>query len=96
MIAISGNNKNAYFKKNISKYLEEKLNDREIITEKSITEIEFIDGLKEKYSYTITPIITNGDVIGSVIIFSENENINDTDVKLASFTANFLGKHIEE
>lgn len=96
VIAISGNNKNAYFKKNISKYLEEKLNDREIITEKSITEIEFIDGLKEKYSYTITPIITNGDLIGSVIIFSENENINDTDVKLASFAANFLGKHIEE
>ena len=96
VISISGNNKTIYQNKSISKYLEEKLKNREIVVEKNKIEVEFIDDLKEKYSYTISPIITNGDVIGAVVIFSDSDNITDLEVKLAAVTSNFLGKHIEE
>ena len=95
VISFSGSNKNDYINKNISKNLEKILNDRKNIVEKNKKEIEFIDGLKESCSYTISPIITNGDVIGAVIIFSDN-NITDVEVKLAAVTSNFLGRHIEE
>ena len=96
VISISGNNKTIYQNKSISKYLEEKLKNREIVVEKNKIEVEFIDDLKEKYSYTISPIITNGDVIGAVVIFSDSDNITDLEVKLAAVTSNFLGKHIVE
>ncbi len=96
VISVSGNNKNKYINKNISKYLEEKLKNREIVVEKTMSNVEFIDNLKEKCSYTISPIITNGDVIGTVVIFSDNDNITDLEVKLSSVTSSFLGKHIEE
>lgn len=96
VISISGNMKKRYLNKNISKYLEQKLNNRELIIEKHNHEIEIIDGIKEKYAYVISPIIMNGDAVGNVIIFSENESITDSDVKLATITSTFLGKHIEE
>ena len=96
VISVSSNMKNKYLNKNISKYLEQKLSNREIVVEKNSHEIELIDGIKEKYSYVISPILMNGDVVGNVVIFSENENITDSDVKLANITSIFLGKHIEE
>lgn len=96
VISISGNNKNNYLNKSISKYLEEKLKNREIVVEKSKTDVEFVEDIKDKYSYTISPIITNGDVVGTVVIFSDDNNITDLEVKIAAFVSNFIGKHIEE
>lgn len=96
VISISGNLKSKYLGKNISKFLEQKLNNREMVIEKNIEEVEFIDGQKEKCSYTLSPILMNGDIVGTVVIFSLNENITDIEVKVASLASNFLGKHIEE
>lgn len=96
VISFSGNNKNTYLKNSISKYIEEKLSNREIVIEKNKREVNFVDGFIENVSFVFSPIITNGDVIGSVIIFSENENITDLEVNLASITSKFLGRHIEE
>lgn len=96
VISISGNLKSKYLGKNISKFLEQKLNNREMVIEKNIEEVEFIDGQKEKCSYTLAPILMNGDIVGTVVIFSLNENITDIEVKVASLASNFLGKHIEE
>ena len=58
--------------------------------------IPSIEGLKEESSYTVSPIIMNGDTLGNVVIFSINENITDIEVKLASIASNFLANHIEE
>ena len=73
-----------------------KLKNREIVIEKEHKDVEFVEQLQGNFSYVISPIITNGDVIGTVIIFSENDNIGDLEVKFASVTSNFLGRHIEE
>ncbi len=96
VIAVSNNIKSKYLEKNISKYLEQKLNNREIVIEKGFHEIELIDGVNETYSYVISPIIMNGDAIGNVVIFSDKDSITESEVKLASIISNFLGKYIEE
>ena len=96
IISIYGNLKSKYAGKNISKFLEEKLNSREVVVEKNQTSIEFIDGVKEQFSYIINPIIANTDIIGSVIVASDNTNLDESDVKIASIVSKFLGKHIED
>ena len=96
VISSSGNLKSKYQGKNISKYLEEKLANRETVIEKSVKEVEFVDGQMEKCSYTISPIIMNGDAIGTVVIFTVSDSITDIEVKMANMASKFLGKHIEE
>lgn len=96
VISSSGNLKSKYQGKNISKYLEEKLANRETVIEKSVKEVEFVDGQIEKCSYTISPIIMNGDAIGTVVIFTVSDSITDIEVKMANMASKFLGKHIEE
>lgn len=96
VLAYSGNNKNNYLKKSISKFVEEKLKNREVTIEKDKRNVEFIEKLTTNSSYVISPIISNGDVVGSVIIFSEIESITDIDEKISALAANFLGRHIEE
>ena len=96
VISSSGNLKSKYQGKNISKYLEEKLANRETVIEKSVKEVEFVDGQIEKCSYTIYPIIMNGDAIGTVVIFTVSDSITDIEVKMANMASKFLGKHIEE
>lgn len=96
IIAVTGTQKNHYLNKSISGFLEEKMNDRETIIEKESSDVEFVNGVKEKCSYVICPIIANGDAIGLVSIYSSEKEVTDLEIKLASIVANFLGKHIEE
>lgn len=96
VISISGNLKSKYLGNSISKFLEQKLNNRESVIEKDKIEVEFVEGIKEICSYVFTPILTNGDIVGAVVIFCLQDSITDTEVKMANLTSNFLGKHIEE
>ena len=96
VISSSKTLKSKYMNKSISKFLEQKIKNRDTVIEKNIDDIEFIDGFKEKCSYALTPIIMNGDAVGIVVIFSLTDHINDTDVKVVNLTANFLAKYIEE
>lgn len=96
IISAFGNLKSKYSSKNISKFLEEKLNSRDVVIEKNQSTIEFVDGVKEQYSYIINPIIANIDVIGLVIVATNNSPLDDSDIKIASIVSKFLGKHIEE
>ena len=47
----------------------------------------------DKY-YIIDPIIINGDLLGSIICYSNNE-IDDKDRSLLDFTRTFFEKHLE-
>ena len=50
----------------------------------------------EKGSYTIHPIIMNGDAIGLVLIFCLDKTVSETEVKISQIISQILGKHIEE
>lgn len=95
-IAVAGSLKKKYTNKNISAYLESLLDKRSISIEKDFEELELSPGESEKGSYTIHPIIMNGDAIGLVIIFSLDKVITDTEVKISQIISQILGKHIEE
>ena len=46
-------------------------------------------------SYLIHPIIINGDLLGSLILYSEKEEINEFDRKIIDFSNLFLEKYLE-
>ena len=57
------------------------------------------DGAEEKYvSQVISPIIAEGDAIGSVVILSKQagEKLGELEMKLAETASAFLGKQMEQ
>lgn len=95
-IAGSGTLKKAYVDKNISKELENIMNERKSIVETSKHSIELLDNIKESLAYVIYPIIMNGDVVGLVLVISDKSDLGQLEEKLVNIIAQFLGKHIEE
>ena len=75
--------KKEYLNKKISNELLEILDNRQMIIQKSTDQ-----------NTLINPIIVNGDVIGSIIIIS-NEKITENQIKTVSLLSNFLIKYIE-
>ena len=101
IIASAGSNNKQFFGKSISKELEEKMNAREIVNASKgdrkcipVTREE----TEEFQHQVIIPIITQGDIIGAVILLSleAGNPMNEVELKLAQSAADFLGKQIEQ
>ena len=92
----SGDFKKNYVDKNISSFVNNIISDRKRVVEKNISAISLIDGVTDNYSYIVYPIISYGDVIGSVILLSNNSAISDFDVNIINLISQFLGKYIED
>lgn len=102
VIAVSGGSKREFLEKQISKELEMAIDERETIIA-NIDEKQFIEILndsnsKEYTSEVITPIISEGDAIGSVIFLSKDSKtkMGEIETKLAHSAAGFLGKQMEQ
>ncbi len=101
IIAAAGSNSKQVLGKSVSKALEEKMNSRETVCSSrsdkdyvSVTEDE-----SEEYQHeVIIPIITQGDVIGAVVLLSAKagDEMNEVEMKLAQSAAGFLGKQMEQ
>ncbi len=50
--------------------------------------------LGKKYNYIINPLIINGDLIGSIILYS-NDDINKEDINILNFSKMFLENYLE-
>ena len=101
IIAASGSNYKQFLGKSISKELEEKMNAREIVNaskedRKGIPVTR--EDVGEIQHQIIIPIITQGDVIGAVILLSLDAGnpMNEVELKLAQSAADFLGKQMEQ
>lgn len=93
-IIITSKAKKKYYNKELSMEIIKQIKHRkEIIIENQ--SIEIIEGHKEKGYYIISPIITNGDIIGSIIIESKEE-IKPQDKFIVKIISDFLKKYIEE
>ena len=60
--------------------------------------ITVLENEPEEYqSEVIIPIITQGDVLGAVILLStrSDDNMSEVELKLAQSAADFLGKQME-
>lgn len=102
VIAVSGGSKKDFLEKNLSKQLEEVIENKEVFKSKDNDEIAIPitanEGRERIYnSQVIYPIISDGDVIGSVILLSKepNQKMSEVEYKVAQSAAGFLGNHLE-
>ncbi len=100
IIAVSGGSKKDFYDKPVSSDLEKSMNERNIIIAKR-SESNFVpileDDIEEVYnSQIIAPIISEGDVIGAVLLLSNNKTMGEVEEKLVQTAAGFLGKQMEQ
>lgn len=99
-IAVSGGYK-GLLGKSLSKELEDKINNREsVIASKGDKNfISISDDKSEEFMHeAISPIICEGDVIGSVILVENDEKVKmgEVEQKLVLSAAGFLGRQMEQ
>lgn len=100
IIAVSGGAKKDFLEKHISSALEKSINQRNTILSNR-SESSFVPILDEDDPSTynnelITPIIAEGDVLGAIVLLSNNKKMGDVEEKLAQTAAGFLGKQMEQ
>ena len=99
-IAVSGGYR-SLLGKSISKELEEKLNNRDMILA-SKEDSDFIpitqDVTDDFTQEAITPIICEGDMIGGVVLIDNGEKgkMGEVEQKLIQSAAGFLGRQMEQ
>ena len=96
VITGSGELKKNYLNKEISEKIEYIISNRTVTVEKSVCSIELVAGVDDNYSYIIYPIISFGDVVGTVIMISTSSDISEFDVTISGMIAQFLGKYVED
>ncbi len=95
-LAVSGPLKKDLNGKRLSEQLMTCIERREHILEKHEKEIELTPGLVKQGTYVIYSILVDGDVIGLVILFSEDERISEIEEKIVQIAAQFLAKYLED
>ena len=92
-ISIAGPLKNKYLGLEISEKILKYINDRKTVTINN-KELNMTKDKSEKGNIIISPIISNGDAIGSVIVISDKE-ITDNNKNSINLLTTILAKHIE-
>lgn len=95
VVAASGGMKEL-LEKSITKQFEKILENRTMVKDDT-RKIKITDNDDDNMPKAIIPIISEGDVIGSIIMVgkSENAKITESDCTLLAVAANFLGRHME-
>jgi len=103
IIAVSGASKKEFLEKQLSPDLEKIIEEKTTLVVKSPEEkpisITADEGSEKKYySQVVTPIISEGDPIGAVILLSTDPDarMGEVEAKLAQSAAGFLGKQMEQ
>ena len=99
IIAASGAPKKDFMDRSISPELERAINSRNIHSA-SRSDSNFIPILENEpeglyNSQLVTPIISEGDVLGSIIFLSNDNSMGELETKLTQTAAGFLGKQME-
>ncbi len=95
IIAYSGEYKEKYLDKNISKYLLTAIRRREEILEKYEKDIEIIDNEYISSKYIDKTIIVNGEEVGLLFLYRDNF-VDEVDLKIIDIALSFLIKTLEE
>ncbi|NDI37063.1 stage V sporulation protein T [Chengkuizengella sediminis] len=98
IISVAGGAKKDYLEKRIGSLLEESMEQRKTIFHDTSGEYEVCKDMRENFtSIVISPIVTGGDPIGTVILASKEDDskMSDMEVKMVETAAGFLGKQIE-
>lgn len=97
VIAVAGGSKKEYLNKNISDLIEKVMEDRSAVLVTNESSVSIVDGNEETLSsYTVSPIIANGDPIGAVVILSKEQTFGEVEKKSAETAAGFLARQMEQ
>lgn len=95
-IAVAGGSKKDYLNKAISSLIEKTMEDRGSVLINQNNDISLVEGSEETISsYTVGPIIANGDPIGAVVIFSKEGTVTEVEQKAVETAAGFLARQME-
>lgn len=99
VVAVAGVPKKEYSQRRLSPALEEMLESRKgyEYTRTSDHVVRPVEGI-DAHALSVSPIISNGDVSGAVVIMAskDNERVSENQSMLCKAAAMFLGKQIEE
>ena len=102
VIAVAGGSKKEFLEQDLSNELEQLLEDKEVYTSKENNELAIPitkNDNKEKiyHSQVVYPIVSQGDVIGSVILLSKDNNtkMGDAELKVVQSAAGFLSSQMD-
>ena len=102
IIAVSGGSKKEFLEQDVSKELEQLMEDKEVYTSKENSDkampITKNDNNERKNNAQVVyPIIADGDVIGTVILLSKDANtkMSEVEQKVVQSAASFLGTQME-
>ena len=100
IVAVSGGAKKDFYEKRISAELETVINSRNTHMA-SRNETSFVPILKDDaegvYNHElISPILSEGDVLGAVVFLSPDQQMGELETKLAHTAAGFLGRQMEQ
>ncbi|MEQ8197187.1 MAG: stage V sporulation protein T [Clostridiaceae bacterium] len=101
-ISVSGVTKKDYIERKISNELEKIMEGRKTVLlgddERKVIPLHNDDDAQKYSMQVISPIITEGDTIGAVIIIEKDEGhkLGELEVKLAETASAFLGKQMEQ
>ncbi|PLR65702.1 MULTISPECIES: stage V sporulation protein T [Bacillaceae] len=96
-IAVSGGSKKEYMNKNISELVEKAMEERNSVLNTDGGDVQLIDGTTEELkSFTVGPIVANGDPIGAVVIFSKDQAVGEVEHKAVETAAGFLARQMEQ
>lgn len=98
VIAVNSKTKKGNLDRAISEELLNVLEERTLYINKGDNEIKITDKDAENtyLSQVISPIISDGDIIGSIILFSEGtrKNLTDTELKMLQVATDFLSNQM--
>ncbi|MBO4897663.1 MAG: stage V sporulation protein T [Clostridia bacterium] len=98
IIAVSGVPKRELTEKRVSHELENIMNEKTQFIKRDTDgkEVTVADGSEKYFAKVVVPIISEGDSIGSVVMFSDGSgSMGEVETKLAQSAAGFLGKQME-
>ena len=94
-IAASGISKKEVLERRVTQNVEDIMEGRRVEVYPSGKSVPAIEGIDQSIAVA-APIVASGDVSGAVVLTSaEGENAKESDIKLATVAASFLGKQME-
>lgn len=96
ILVTSSKIRNLYCGKLISKFITNVIDSRTQYLSTDIEEVEVIEDQVDNICCYVIPIISTGDPVGSLIIFSRDGKLDENDITLANIFGSFINKYIEE
>ena len=90
VIAVSGELRKKYIGKGISEQMMHSMERRDSFVERQKKEFSFVDGITDVGYYSFCSIVSNGDLLGAVIIVSLTYALSESEEQMAVILAKLL------